>query len=57
MELLEALKTIRRECRNHKHCDDCSMRSGDETLCMITVLPPSMWAFAGENDTPKRLFE
>lgn len=59
MELLEALKVIRDECKKHSRCKMCPLRSYDDKLCTITAnINPDNWKFADEDtDEVPRLFK
>lgn len=59
MELLEALKTIRKECKNHDKCAVCPMHDKDRPdQCGITygVVNPSEWGLEGDKGTMRSLF-
>ena len=50
MELLEALKVIRGECKKHDRCVTCPLRTYNGDSCMISEpINPDGWKFAGEN--------
>lgn len=54
MELLEALKVIREECKKHVNCGMCPMRT-DNTECALRKNYPQNWTLSCDCETP-RLF-
>lgn len=56
MELLDALKMIRDECKKHDECAKCPLRDRDD-LCYLEESgdTPNAWVFIDDVPTP-RLF-
>ncbi|MBR5298543.1 MAG: hypothetical protein IKU29_11870 [Parabacteroides sp.] len=54
MKLVEALKTIREECKTHVTCSDCPLRDYDDD-CALLELQPDDWEFL--EDVPPRIFK
>ena len=50
--LLHSLENIRKECKKHKKCEDCPLRSSlNDTDCELVRKIPNQWIFA--DDEPK----
>ena len=59
--LLQSLENIRKECKKHKKCEDCPLRSSLNdvvTDCELLRKTPNKWEFAAdEPKTVPRVFK
>ena len=56
MELIDAIKTIRKECDKHPKCSGCQLRTY-EGGCSITERTPEKWELKEDVDLNPRLFK
>ena len=55
-EILEALKTVRRVCKEHETCHDCPLRTKDNA-CSVYQCRPYEWKLLGDiEEETDRLF-
>lgn len=54
MDLIEALKVIREECKKHTNCETCHLRDYDGGGCCITRTPEN-WELSCDDDVQKKV--
>lgn len=47
-ELMEAMRTLKEECRSHEDCKDCPLRYGSEAICVFDTCTPGEIALLPE---------